>query len=86
MPIVQSVRQSSELAAGRVEGQAQAAAERAYGMALAQLVDAERFPQTAQLFSSAVFETPDAPDAVVADTDFLLGLDLILDGVAQRVA
>ncbi|MEV0273484.1 TetR/AcrR family transcriptional regulator C-terminal domain-containing protein [Hamadaea sp. NPDC050747] len=80
------VRQSSELAAGRAEGQAQAAAERAYGQALARLVDAERFPQAAQLFSSAVFGTPNAPDADLADADFLLGLDLILDGVAQRAA
>lgn len=85
--VVQSVRQYNELAEGRAEGQGQADAERAYGRALAQLVEPERFPETARLFSSTLFEAPpsDTPDATVADADFSLGLELILDGVAVRI-
>ncbi|MFI0733270.1 TetR/AcrR family transcriptional regulator [Streptomyces sp. NPDC021225] len=85
--VVQSVRQYSELAEGRAEGQGQADAEREYGRALARLVEPERFPETARLFSSTLFEAPpsDTPDEAIADADFSLGLELILDGVAVRV-
>ncbi|MEU4580367.1 hypothetical protein [Nonomuraea sp. NPDC023979] len=85
--MVQSVRQHGELAEGRPAGQGQAGAERDYGRALARLVDPGRFPETARLFASALFETlpADTPDAAVADLDFTLGLDLILDGVAVRI-
>ncbi|MDA0637464.1 TetR/AcrR family transcriptional regulator C-terminal domain-containing protein [Nonomuraea sp. MCN248] len=86
--VVQWVRQYSELAEGRAaEGQGQADAERDYGRALVRLVDPGRFPETARLFASALFETlpPDTPDATIADADFSLGLELILDGVAVRV-
>ncbi|MFB4289345.1 TetR/AcrR family transcriptional regulator [Nonomuraea sp. ATR24] len=84
--VVQSVRQHSELAEGRAEGQGQADAERDYGRALVRLVDPERFPETARLFSSGLFEpTSDTLDAAIADADFSLGLELILDGVAVRI-
>ncbi|MEV0808363.1 TetR/AcrR family transcriptional regulator [Micromonospora sp. NPDC050200] len=85
--VVQSVRQHSELAEGRADGQGQADAERDYGRALVRLVDPERFPETARLFSSALFEAPPpgTPDATVADADFSLGLELILDGVTVRI-
>jgi hypothetical protein len=85
--VVQSVRQYSELAEGRAEGQGQADAERAYGRALVRLVEPERFPEAARLFSSTLFEAPpsDTPDAAIADADFSLGLELILDGVAVRI-
>ncbi|GGO32737.1 TetR/AcrR family transcriptional regulator [Micromonospora parathelypteridis] len=85
--VTQSVRQYSDLAEGRAEGQGQADAERDYGRALVRLVEPERFPETARLFSSTLFEAPpsDTPDATIADADFTLGLDLILDGVAVRV-
>ncbi|MEV0648157.1 TetR/AcrR family transcriptional regulator [Phytomonospora sp. NPDC050363] len=85
--VVHSVRQSSDLAAGRAEGQGQADAERDYGRALVRLVEPERFPQTARLFASTLFEAPpsDTPDAAVEDKDFFLGLEVILDGVAVRV-
>ncbi|TMR88679.1 TetR/AcrR family transcriptional regulator [Nonomuraea basaltis] len=85
--VVQSVRQYNELAEGRAEGQGQVDAERAYGRALARLVQPERFPEAARLFSSALFEAlpSDTPDATVADADFSLGLELILDGVAVRI-
>ncbi|MCX5119659.1 TetR/AcrR family transcriptional regulator [Micromonospora sp. NBC_00362] len=86
--VVQSVRQHSELADGRAEGQGQADAERDYGRALARLVNPDRFPETARLFASTLFEAPpsDTPDEAIADADFSLGLELILDGVAVRVA
>ncbi len=86
--VVQWVRQYSELAEGRAaEGRGQADAERDYGRALVRLVDPGRFPETARLFASALFETlpSDTPDATIADADFSLGLELILDGVAVRV-
>ncbi|MBB6347871.1 TetR/AcrR family transcriptional regulator [Nonomuraea muscovyensis] len=85
--VVQSVRQYSELAEGRAEGQGQADAERDYGRALVRLVDSEHFPETARLFSSALFEAlpSDTPDATIADMDFSLGLEVILDGVAVRI-
>ncbi len=58
-----------------------------YGRALARLVQPERFPETARLFASPLFEAPpsDMPDATIADADFSLGLELILDGVAARI-
>ncbi len=85
--VVQSVRRDGELAEGREQGRAQVDAERDYGRALVRLVDPERFPEAARLFSSALFEAPppDTPDAAIADADFSLGLELILDGVAVRV-
>ena len=45
-------------------------------------------PETARLFSSTLFEAPpsDTPDEAIADADFTLGLELILDGVAVRMA
>ncbi|MEU2611099.1 TetR/AcrR family transcriptional regulator [Micromonospora sp. NPDC007271] len=85
--VVQSVRQYRELAEGRAEGQGQADAERDYGRAMARLVDPARFPETARLFSSMLFEAPppDTPNTEIADADFSLGLELILDGVAVRI-
>ncbi|MEU4514997.1 TetR/AcrR family transcriptional regulator [Nonomuraea wenchangensis] len=85
--VTQSVRQYSELAEGRAAGQGQADAERDYGRALVRLVEPERFPETARLFSSGLFEElpSDTPDAAIADADFSLGLELILDGVAVRI-
>lgn len=85
--VVQSVRQYSDLAEGRTEGQGQADAEREYGRALVRLVEPEQFPETARLFSSPLFEAPpsDTSDATIADADFTLGLELILDGVAVRI-
>ncbi|MFF8288988.1 TetR/AcrR family transcriptional regulator [Streptomyces sp. NPDC016309] len=85
--VVQTVRQDHELARGRADGERQSDAERAYGRALAKLVDPERFPETARLFSSALFETGPAhsSDAAIGDADFTVGLELILDGIAARV-
>jgi len=65
--VVQAVRQAHELARGRAEGQGQSEAERDYGRALAGLVDPERFPETARLFASALFEGQPADDAASAD-------------------
>ncbi|MEU4544714.1 TetR/AcrR family transcriptional regulator [Nonomuraea dietziae] len=85
--VVQRVRQHSELAASRDETQGQADAERDHALALVRLIDPERFPQTAQLFSSTLFQAPpsDTSDQAAADADFTLGLELILDGVAVQM-
>lgn len=86
--VSQAVRQSSDLAEGREEGQGQADAERDYGRALMRLVAPDRFPQTASLFASSLFEAPpsDTPDEDMASADFVLGLEIILDGVAVEIA
>ncbi|HEY1179483.1 MAG TPA: TetR/AcrR family transcriptional regulator [Phytomonospora sp.] len=85
--VAHTVRQTAELAEGRAEGQGQADAERDYGRALVRLVSPDRFPETARLFASALFEAPpsDTPDVDIADADFLLGLEIILDGIAVEV-
>ncbi|HIZ99638.1 MAG TPA: TetR/AcrR family transcriptional regulator [Candidatus Janibacter merdipullorum] len=79
------VRQSAllrqELEQGREPGQGQSASERAYGEALLQVVDPERFPRTAAtLRSPALGEAPET-----ADHDFTQGLELLLDGLAVRI-
>ncbi|MEV0145602.1 MULTISPECIES: TetR/AcrR family transcriptional regulator [unclassified Nonomuraea] len=86
--VLQSVRQHSDLAEVRAEGQEQADAARDHARALVRLVDPERFPETARLFSSALFQAPPptASAETAADEDFSLGLELILDGVAVRIA
>ncbi|CAL9500859.1 hypothetical protein SUDANB95_03410 [Actinosynnema sp. ALI-1.44] len=80
--VVHAARQDSERDAALLEGQGQADAERDWARALGRLVTPERFPETARLFSSALFEAPPSD----GDADFTLGLDLILDGVAARTA
>lgn len=63
-------------------GEDQAAAEQAYGRAMATLVSAERFPDAAALFASATFEDTGAD---TAQEDFDFGLERILDGVAVLI-
>ncbi|GIG66996.1 TetR/AcrR family transcriptional regulator [Phytomonospora endophytica] len=78
------VRQASTLDHGFATGRgdrAQAEVERAYGRALAELVEPGRFPEAARLFASPAFEEPAAEDP-----DFRFGLDVLLDGVAARIA
>lgn len=81
------VRQSAllqqELEEGREPGQAQSASERAYGEALVQVVDAGRFPRTAEMLTSPVFA--EGPEGEATDRDFTEGLELILDGLATRI-
>ncbi|WP_017596144.1 TetR/AcrR family transcriptional regulator [Nocardiopsis potens] len=72
-----------QMAEGRhASGLDQAEAERAYGRALAGLVDPARYPEAAKLFASDVFEHPADP---AEDHDFAFGLELILDGIAAAV-
>ncbi|THV27140.1 TetR/AcrR family transcriptional regulator [Glycomyces paridis] len=73
-------RLAQGLAAGR-GGADQAAAELAYGKAMAALVDPARFPDAAALFASDTFADTGAD---TAEADFRFGLDLILDGVAAQ--
>ena len=84
-----SARQSLELAAGRAgTGRDAAEVARSYGRTLARLVDAERFPEAAELFGSDLFETAPARPATAPteiDRGFTFGLELILDGVANAV-
>lgn len=78
-----------DLAAGRSgTGLEQAEVEQAYGRALAQLVDPQRFPDAAQLFRSDLFESMPAQveeQLETEDPDFVFGLELLLDGVAAVV-
>lgn len=87
MLVSQFVSGAAELAQGLEAGRSgtgmdQAAAERAYGRAMAGLIDPERFPDVAALFGSATFEEA-APDT--GEHDFRFGLELILDGVEAAV-
>ncbi|WP_233162939.1 TetR/AcrR family transcriptional regulator [Glycomyces salinus] len=71
------------LAAGREgTGMDQAAAEREYGMAMARLVEPERFPDAAALFASGALEDTGKQ---TGEEDFRFGLELVLDGVAARI-
>lgn len=63
-------------------GLSQEEVEANYGRSLAMLVDPERFPDAARLFAAEVFEPP--PEGS-ADHDFVVGLELILDGVAVAI-
>ncbi|MET7750241.1 TetR/AcrR family transcriptional regulator [Micromonospora sp. NPDC005367] len=75
---------SVDLAEGRRDsGLDQPQVEQEYGRALAGLVDGERFPEVAALFTSGLFEQPPPDDPEQADFD--LGLDLIFDGVAAAI-
>lgn len=76
------IRQAGNLANEFAEtDRAQAEVEREYGRALVELVDPERFPDAAGMFASGVFEA-----AASDDSDFEFGLDVVLDGVAARIA
>lgn len=84
-----AAQQTQDLATARSVDQVEA--ERDYGRALAGLVEPDRFPEAAKLFSSTVFETapPAEPgpsdDGPEPDSDFGFGIGLILDGVAAAV-
>ena len=73
---------ATELAAGRVADQQEA--EQAYGAAMVELIDPDRFPEVAALFASGPFDAtpPDAYDDPAQDPDFVFGLERILDGIA----
>lgn len=69
---------------GRDAGAGDARTVRDYGRAMARLVDPERFPDAARLFSGGLFEAvPAQPEP--SDRDFTFGLELILDGVAATI-
>lgn len=79
----QSALLSEELAAGRPPGQPQADGEREYGRVLRELVDSAHFPHTAAMLAAAVL---DPAEPVPEDSDFSHGLELVLDGLAARIA
>ena len=82
----QSTQLTQELANGRGDTD-QATAEREYGEALARLIDAATYPETAALFDSDTFTDP--PDLATVDParhpDFIFGLEAILDAVDVAV-
>jgi AcrR family transcriptional regulator len=64
-----------------------AEAAQKYGREMAKLIDPELFPDAAEFFAAAIFETPPAPPGPPAEqqpseTDFAFGLRLILKGLA----
>lgn len=77
----------SELEEGRNPGQDKAESERDYGASLHQLITAERFPHLADALSAEPFGGESTQDEEEdPDRDFTDGLELILDGLATRVA
>jgi AcrR family transcriptional regulator len=80
---------SQDLERGRDgTGLGKAESEQRYGRSLVTLIDPNRFPETARLFASGVFEGSPARvrDDATADPDFTFGLERILDGVAAAIA
>lgn len=86
-----------ELEEGRDGGQALADSEREYGAALNRVVSEEDFPRTAEMLSADSLGTGTAEgdgttrqegpaDSPGADRDFVEGLEVILDGLATRIA
>jgi hypothetical protein len=50
---------SQDLARGRANARiGKAQAEKRYGVSLAKLIDPDRFPETARLFASGIFGSP----------------------------
>jgi AcrR family transcriptional regulator len=80
---------SQDLERGRAAtGLDEAQVARRYGRSLARLIDSTRFPETARLLASGVFETSPGGvrDDPAADPDFAFGLERILDGIDAAVA
>jgi hypothetical protein len=70
----------------RIErGEPAADAERAYGAALARLVDPTMYPYAAELFRSDRFDDRRRPPSNDTYPDFTYGLAVILDGIATAV-
>ncbi|RDI55885.1 TetR/AcrR family transcriptional regulator [Nocardia mexicana] len=89
MPLGGYVRQAclteQQMLASR-GGRDQADVEHEYGAALARLIDAERFPESAKLFAANPFPESVEPDHDMAAADFRFGLDVVLDGIAAALA
>lgn len=74
--------QAIQLAEGRKHsGLSQAQAEQAYGKGLAELIDAERFPDAAGFLAFGFGVEPEQAD----DHDFAFGLNVVLNGVAALI-
>ena len=83
------VRQSAllqdELKEGREAGQAQSESEREYGEALFRVVSSAQFPFTSAMLASGAVGS-DSNSGGESDPDFVDGLEVILDGLAVRIA
>lgn len=74
-----------ELEEGREPGQAKSDSEQDYGAALHHVLPAEQFPYTSSMLGADTLGNDSAPDGEV-DQDFTDGLEIILDGLATRIA
>lgn len=84
MHVRQSVLLTQQLTDAREDvGLAATQVTQNYGRALVGLVDPEQWPEAAKLLADPLFQSPpEEPD----DSDFVFGLELILNGVAVEVA
>ena len=64
----------------------EAQAAQRYGRSLAKLIDPDRFPETARLLASRVFEAPRGRGRDDPTAGFTFGLERILDGISVAVA
>lgn len=86
--VVQTSRLDADLRRSRAErGLDQAQTQRAYGRALAALIDPDRFPEVTNLLASGLFERlPAEPSDLSADDPgFVFGLERLLDGIEAAI-
>ncbi|MBF6327776.1 TetR/AcrR family transcriptional regulator C-terminal domain-containing protein [Nocardia transvalensis] len=63
----------------------QATVEYEYGVTVARLIDADRYPEAAKAFATNPFLPASEPGRDVASEDFRFGLDVVLDGIAAAI-
>lgn len=86
--VVQTSRLDADLRRSRAErGLDQAQTQRAYGRALAALIDPDRFPEVTNLLASGLFERlPAEPSDLSADDPgSVFGLERLLDGIEAAI-
>ncbi|GAA5060603.1 TetR/AcrR family transcriptional regulator [Nocardia callitridis] len=82
----QSVLLTQDLTTGRQPDEQQSESEYRYALAMRELVDPQQFPEVSAMFASDVFAESAVPTETTERADFEAGLELVLDGIAARIA
>lgn len=80
-----SIVLTEELEEGRSASVTQQDSEHQLTLALHELIEADRYPQTSAMLTAGALGTSPGPSEAVADQDFLSGLELVLDGLGARI-